>query len=268
MDGDSSSGSTRFASETAFAAVTDSIAGLALAFGGLGAVPLRAYWLPAGAAALHLGGLALERNVGRSRMLAAAVVGVGVGFASAAGAPGMGLALATAIVLYHGVLKGKPLGFLNLGLCRGLDLSMALAIAPRVAPLAVAAAASLAAYASMLAWLSPEHVDGSGLLRAQRGVRGLAILSAVTAASFSAAPSPFFGGLLLFALFVRGSAIFAPLWTGADAETTARAIGEGLRLLPVLDASFVAASGYVPSALLVASPALPAMRLRWPYSSS
>jgi len=270
-----------------FTAVADALAGLALAFGGLGAASARGFWLLPASAALYLGGMALndycdrevdarerpERPIPSGRVpapfaaaLAAGLLASGVAFAEAAGATWMALALAAAIVVYDALLKGTPVGFLNMGLCRGLNLSMALAIAPRIAPMAVAAAIFLTAYVAVLTYLSRDEVGGNTQDRARRAVGALALLAAVGATSLSGARSPFFGGLFFFAALVRGSSLFVPLWTAADGPATGRAIGGGILLIPLIDATFVAASGYVPSAVLVASLALPAIGLRRLYS--
>jgi UbiA prenyltransferase family len=270
-----------------FTAVADALAGLALAFGGLAATPSRGFWLVPASAALYLGGMALndycdratdarerpERPIPSGRVpaafaaaLAAALLAVGVAFARAAGALGIALALAAAIVAYDAALKGTPIGFINMGMCRGLNLSMALAIAPRIAPVAIAAATFLTAYVAVLTYLSRDEVGGNTPLRARRAVGALAILAALVATSLSGTSSPFFGGLFFFAVLVRGSSLFAPLWTHADGPATGRAIGGGILLIPLVDATFVAASGYVPSAIVVASFALPAIGLRRLYS--
>ena len=270
-----------------FTAVADALAGLALAFGGLAAVPEHGFWLLGASGSLYLGGMALndycdrhvdarerpERPIPSGRVPAPTALAIAVGllalglvFAWAAGALVPALALAAAIVLYDAALKDTAAGFFNMGICRGLDVSLALAIAPLVPPLAIAAAVSLTAYVATLTYLSRDEVAGGATERTRRAVAALAWIAALIAVSLSATPSPFFGGAFLFALLVRGMPLFTPLWTAADPAVIGRAIGGGILLIPLFDAVFVAASGRPLSAIVVASLMLPALGLRRLYS--
>jgi len=274
------------APQNVFTAVADALAGLALGFGGLAAVPARGFWLLGACAALYLGGIALDdycdrdvdarerpqRPIPSGRVPATAALAIAIGlfvlgllFAFAAGALLPAAALGVAIVLYHAVLEDTPAGFLNIGICRGLDVTLALAIAPRVAPLAVVVAIALTAYVGTLAYLSRDE-GGDALERTRRAAAAIAWLALAVSLSLSATPSPFFGGIFLFAVLARGMPLFLPLWSTAYAAAIARAIGGGILLIPLFDASFVAASGHPLSALVVASLMLPATGLRRFYS--
>ncbi|HUE37979.1 MAG TPA: UbiA family prenyltransferase, partial [Candidatus Binatia bacterium] len=177
------------APQNVFTAVADTLAGLALGFGGLAAVPARGFWLLGACAALYLGGMALddycdrdvdarerpERPIPSGRVPAAAALAIAIGllvlgllFGFAAGALLPAAALGVAIVLYQVVLEETPAGFLNMGICRGLDVALALAIAPGVPPLAVAAALCVAAYAATLTYLSHVEVASGSKERTRR----------------------------------------------------------------------------------------------------
>jgi hypothetical protein len=169
-------------------------------------------------------------------------------------------------VLYDAALKDTLAGFLNMGLCRGLNVSLAVAIAPRWSALAIATAVALTAYVATLTYLSRDEVGGGSRERTRRAAAALGWIAALIAVSLSATPSPFFGGVFLFGLLTRGMPLFTPLRTTAEASAIGRAIGGGILLIPLFDATFVAASGRPLSALLVASLMLPAIGLRRFYS--
>ena len=245
-------------------AVADTLAGLALGFGGLAAVPALGFWLLGTSASLYLGAAALHGYRDRHAALGMAVglLALGLVFAWAGRAVGPALALAAAIVLYDAVLEDTSLGFLDMGACRGLNLSLALAIAPYPSALAIAAAVALTAYVATLTYLSRDGVGGLSRQRTRRAKLALYWIAGLIAVSLSLTPSPFFGGVFLFALLARAIPLFTPLWTATDAAAIRSAIGGGILLIPLFDATFVAASGRPLSALLVASLMLPAMGLR------
>ena len=60
--------------------------------------------------------------------------------------------------------------------------------------------------------------------------------------------------------------LFAPLWTEPGGLMTGRAIGGGILMIPLFDATFVAAAAHVSWAFAVASLMLPATALRRMYS--
>ena len=247
-----------------FTAVADTLAGLALGFGGLAAVPAHGFWLLGTSALLYLGAAALNDYRDRHAALGMAVglLALGLVFAWAGGAPGAATLLVAAIVLYDAALEDTPPGFLNMGVCRGLNLSLALAIAPHASALAIAAAVALTAYVATLTYLARDGVGGVSSERTRRAKLALGWIAGLIAVSLSLTPSPFFGGVFLFALLARAIPLFTPLWTTADAAAIRSAIGSGILLIPLFDATFVAASGRPLSALLVASLMLPAMALR------
>jgi len=273
-----------------FTAVADSLAGLALAHAGLLAVSARGFWLVPASASLYLGGMALndyfDREVdARERperpipagvvpaavacLLGAGLLAAGLWFAWIAGGRALLVAvpLAAAIVLYDGVLKGSAVGFLNMGACRGLNLSMPLAIAPRALPtIACLAPLFLTAYISVLTYLSRDEVGGNTLARARRGVAMMAGVGAMMAASLAVVRSSLLGWIFLLLAIARAVSLFGPLRESPSGAATGRAIGGGILLIPLFDATFVAAEGDLASAVAVAALALPALALRRLYS--
>jgi 4-hydroxybenzoate polyprenyltransferase len=273
-----------------FTAIADSLAGLALGHAGLLAVPSRGFWLVPASASLYLGGMALndyfDREVdARERperpipsgavppsvagALGAGLLAAGLLFAWGAGAGPLLVAipLAAAIVIYDGLLKGTPIGFLNMGLCRGLNLAMPLALAPSaLAPAAWLAPLFLTAYVSVLTYLARDEVAGNPLARARRGVAAMAAVGGMMAGSLAAMRSSLAGWIFLLLVIARATSLFGPLRENPSGPATGRAIGGGILLIPLLDATFVAAGGSLLSAILVAALALPAIALRRLYS--
>src|SRR5436305_7903872 len=163
-----------------FTAIADPFAGLVLARppGPVSGDPGR--WCIAASACLYLGGIALNDYFDRevdavarparpipsgtvppivAAGLGAALLAAGIAFAGRAGTPAIMVAavLALAILVYDGVLKGTAAGFLNMGVCRGLNFCMPMSLAPRSVPTSfVFAPVLLTAYISVLTYLSRE----------------------------------------------------------------------------------------------------------------
>src|SRR5438132_7620296 len=140
-----------------FTAVADSAAGLVLARQAGPSAGDPGLWCLAASACLYLGGIALndyfdravdaierpDRPIPSGSVPPALAAGVGVALLAAgialaglAGAPAATVAavLALAILLYDGVSKGTGAGFLNMGVCRGLNFSMPMALARKPVP--------------------------------------------------------------------------------------------------------------------------------------
>ena len=273
-----------------FTAVADSFAGLILARQAGPASDDPGLWCIAASACLYLGGIALndyfdrevdaverpERPIPSGTVppivaagLGAALLAAGIAFAGRAGTPAIMVAavLALAILVYDGVLKGTAAGFLNMGVCRGLNFCMTMSLAPRSVPTSfVFAPVLLTAYISVLTYLSREEVGGNTLERARRGVTALAVVALIMAVAIAPWPAAPVGWAFLAVLVARGGMLFAPLWTEPGGPATGHAIGGGILLIPLFDATFVAAAAHVSWAFAVASLMLPATALRRMYS--
>src|SRR5439155_22927037 len=141
-----------------FTAVADSFAGLVLArqAGPVSGDP--GLWCIAASACLYLGGMALNDYFDRevdaverpqrpipsgtvppavAAGLGAALLAAGIALAGRAGIPAImdAAVLALAILLYDGVLKGTAVGFLNMGVCRGLKSGMPMSLARKSVPM-------------------------------------------------------------------------------------------------------------------------------------
>src|SRR2546428_57965 len=68
--------------------------------------------------------------------MGAGLLAAGIALAGLAGGPAIAVAavLALAILLYDAVLKGTEAGFLNMGVCRGLNFSMPMSLAMKSVP--------------------------------------------------------------------------------------------------------------------------------------
>lgn len=273
-----------------FTAVADSFAGLVLARRAGPAVGDPGLWCIAASACLYLGGIALndyfdrevdaverpERPIPSGSVPPSVAAGVGtallaagVALAGLAGPPATAVAalLALAILLYDAVLKGTEAGFLNMGVCRGLNFLMPMSLAMTSAPRRLLSAPLLlTAYISVLTYLAREEVVGNTRERARRGVTAMAVVALVMAVAIAAWPAAPAGWAFLAVLVARGAMLFAPLWTAPGGRATGRAIGGGILTIPLFDATFVAAAGQTSWALAVAALMLPALALRRMYS--
>jgi len=273
-----------------FTAVADSAAGLVLARQAGPSAGDPGLWCLAASACLYLGGIALndyfdravdaierpERPIPSGSVPPALAAGVGVALLAAgialaglAGAPAATVAavLALAILLYDGVSKGTGAGFLNMGVCRGLNFSMPMALARKPVPASFFfAPVLLTAYIAVLTYLAREEVAGNTRERARRGVGAMVVVAVVMAVALAPWPAAPVGWAFLALLVARGAVLFAPLWTAPGGPATGRAIGGGILLIPLFDATFVAAAGHAAWAFTVAALVLPAMALRRMYS--
>ena len=273
-----------------FTAIADPFAGLVLARQPGPASGDPGHWCIAASACLYLGGIALndyfdrevdaverpERPIPSGAVPPAVAAGIGAGLLAAgialaglAGGPAITVAavLALAILLYDALLKGTKAGFLTMGVCRGLNFSLPMSLAMKSVPGSLFfAPALLAAYISVLTYLAHEEVGGNTLERAHHGVTAMAVVALVMGVAIAPWPAAPVGWAFLALVVVRGAMLFAPLWTEPGGPTTGRAIGGGILMIPLFDATFVAAAGHAPWAFAVASLMLPAMALRRMYS--
>src|SRR5437867_1617162 len=273
-----------------FTAVADSFAGLVLArrAGPVAGDP--GLWCIPASACLYLGGIALndyfDRDVdaverperpipsgsvppGVAAGVGGALLATGIALAGLAGSPASTVAavLALAIVLYDAVLKGTDAGFLDMGVCRGLNFFMPMSLAMKSVPRRFfLAPVLLAAYISVLTYLAREEVVGNTCERARRGVTAMAAVALVMAVAIAPWPAAPAGWAFLAVLVARGALLFAPLWTAPGGRATGRAIGGGILMIPLFDATFVAAAGQAWWAVSVAALMLPALALRRMYS--
>jgi len=205
-------------------------------------------------AALMLAGVGLAASVGRSPAIVAA-------------------ALAGCILAYDGGLKHTRVGPLVMGACRGLDVTMALstglALYGRWPPLAIAGPAVLALYITGLTYIARDEVDGNTTRRARTGlvVIGAVALAALAglavAAGLPRSPLAWPWVALALGLAWRN---WAPVWHRHDGPSTGRAIGGGIMLVPVIDATLAAVAGCPILALGVLALIAPALVLKQFFS--
>lgn len=176
--------------------------------------------------------------------------------------------LAGAILAYDGALKHTRLGPFSMGLCRLLNFALGLT------PLVAAGVALpwhlwfgpilLGGYIVALTYIARDEVQGNALRRARTGLAAMALLLIVMGALLAIAiPTRSPWALIWFGLFAAMAyRNWAPLWHGADGPTTGRAIGGGIMLIPILDATACAAAGEPFWALSVAAMLFPAAALK------
>jgi 4-hydroxybenzoate polyprenyltransferase len=188
---------------------------------------------------LLLGGIGLGATWSRSSLLVALLLGA-------------------TILAYDGGVKRTRLGPFCMGACRSLNFLLGLSVAAAPAGLALV----VGAYVTALTYLARDEVGGNRIERARVGLVGLAALgSAVGGLLYRTRSGP--GGWIAFTITCAlGAWLWAPLWRTPDGPNTRRAVGGGILLIPMVDATVVAAQGIPLGAAAVASLALPAMVLR------
>jgi 4-hydroxybenzoate polyprenyltransferase len=278
-----------------FTAVADSLAGLVVLWALGVSVPDRACAIVLSSACLYLAGIvlndvfdrgldAVERptrpipsgavGVGEAALLGAGLMIAGLVIAAWVGRDSLSIAMALSgcILLYDGGLKRTRLGPLVMGSCRGLDVAMGLAtglpLAGHWPTIAIAGPIVLALYVAGLTYIARDEVDGNTARRARTGLLWLAALAAAVLIGLLACARPAspwawpWVGLLL----LLGWRNWGPLWRRHDGPTTGRAIGGGILLIPLIDATFCAVAGCPFWALPVALLAVPALLLKQLYS--
>ncbi len=279
-----------------FTAFADALAGLVILLAlGLG-VPDRACAILLASGALYLSGIVLndvfDREIdarerptrpipsGAVSVVTATVLGAmlmvaGVAIAWWIGrAPGMlATLLAVCILLYDGGMKATKLGPLVMGSCRGLDLALGLStglpLTSRWPLVAIAGPVVLAVYVTGLTYIARDEVDGNTTRRARTGLALLALLAIGVVIGLAIAPalpaSRWAWGWVVFALAL-GWRNWSPLWHRHDARSTGRAIGGGIVLIPVIDATVCAVAGAPFWAFSVALLVFPALILKQFFS--
>ena len=209
----------------------------------------------------------------------AAIIGfgllaAGVAVAATAGPASLAVAaaLAVSILLYDALTKATAVGPIFMGLCRALNVALGLSVVEREAdplralvPAALLLPAALGLYTCLLTLLARDEVSGGATRRLRSLLAGIAalgityviLLAATSRAGFEPPALVFLAYLL-----VRGAANFAPVWRASDAATVGRSIGGGILLMPVIDATAVAAAGHPLAAAAVFALGVPAQMLR------
>lgn len=279
-----------------FTAFADSLAGLvvllALGFG----VPDRACAILLASGALYLSGIVLndvfdreidarERptrpipsgavSVTTATLLGFVLMASGVAIAWWIGpAPGtLAVILAVCILLYDGGAKATRLGPLVMGSCRGLDLALGLSTGLPLAkpwpPIAIAGPIVLALYVAGLTYIARDEVDGNTTRRARTGLAFLAVLAIGAVIALVIAPglpaSRWAWGWVVLVL-VLGWRNWSPVWHRHDGRSTGRAIGGGIMLIPVIDATVCGVAGMPFWAAAVAALVFPALVLKQFFS--
>jgi hypothetical protein len=123
-------------------------------------------------------------------------------------------------------------------------------------------------YTAVITYLARDEVPGSALDHTRAAAYMLAVLFALFLVSLAVfSPVGLNGALLAVsglcaAIFVRGRVLFTPLLSSASGPTIGRAIGGGILLMPLIDATLVAAAGHFIPALVTAAFILPAAVLK------
>jgi 4-hydroxybenzoate polyprenyltransferase len=279
-----------------FTAFADALAGLVLLLALGVTVPERGYAILLASGALYLSGIVLNDVLDReidarerptrpipsgavsvvtAMSLGAMLMSAGVTIAWWIGRGSGTLAtfLAACILLYDCGLKATKLGPLVMGGCRGLDLALGIStglpLSSRWPVIAVAGPIVLALYVSGLTYIARDEVDGNTTRRARTGLAFLALLAAGVVIGLAIAPalpaSKWAWAWLALAL-VLGWRNWSPVWHHHDGRSTGRAIGGGIMLIPVIDATVCAVAGTPFWAIAVALLVFPALILKQYFS--
>jgi 4-hydroxybenzoate polyprenyltransferase len=279
-----------------FTAIADSLAGLLVLWALDVPVPDRGCAVLLVSACLYLSGIVLndvfDRDIdaverptrpiprGEVSVHFAALLGAGLMVSGVAIAwwigrgPGLvATALAAAVLAYDGGAKRTAIGPLVMGSCRGLDVALGLAVGLGVErswpAIAIAGPVVLALYVAALTYMARDEVPGQSQARARRGlVFLLALAGAVLAALLTCPGLPASGWAWpwVIAVLILGVRNWAPLWWRHDGPTTGRAIGGGIVLIPLVDATLCAVAGVPFWAVGVALLVVPALILKQLYS--
>ncbi|MDB4958595.1 MAG: 4-hydroxybenzoate polyprenyltransferase [Myxococcales bacterium] len=279
-----------------FTAFADSLAGL-LVLLALGiAVPDRACAILLASGCLYLSGIVLndvlDRNidaverptrpipsgavsVATATVLGIALMATGIAIAAWIGrAPGtLAAILAACILVYDGGAKNTKLGPLVMGACRGLDVALGIATGLSLSaswpPIAIAGPIVLALYVAGLTYIARDEVDGNTTRRARTGLLFLAVLAITVMIALIAAPglpaSRWAWPWVALAMGL-GWRNWSPVWHRHDGRSTGRAIGGGIMLIPVIDATLCAVAGMPFWAVTVALLMFPALILKQFFS--
>jgi 4-hydroxybenzoate polyprenyltransferase len=279
-----------------FTAFADALAGLVVLLGLGVSVPDRACAILLASGCLYLSGIVLndvfdrevdahERptrpipsgavSVATATVLGIALMAAGILIAAWIGrAPGtLATVLAGCILLYDAGAKTTRLGPLVMGACRGLDLALGistgLSLSATWPPIAMAGPIVLALYVAGLTYIARDEVDGNTARRARTGLGFLAVLAIAIVVVLLATPgipaTRWAWPWVLLALGL-GWRNWSPVWHRHDGRTTGRAIGGGIMLIPVIDATVCAVAGEPFLAATVALLVFPALVLKQFFS--
>jgi 4-hydroxybenzoate polyprenyltransferase len=279
-----------------FTAFADAMAGLLVLWGIGRRVPDRACAVLLASGCLYLAGIVLndvfdreidarerprrpipsgEVSVAFASLLGAGLLGAGVAIAAWVGrSPGMvAVALAVCILVYDRWAKHTRLGPLVMGSCRGLDVAMAistgLALDGAWPTIAVAGPVVLGLYVTGLTYIARDEVDGNTTRRARTGLTFLAMLAGGVVLGLVMCPevprSVLAWPWVAMAIGL-GWRNWAPVWHVHDGPSTGRAIGGGIILIPVIDATIAAVAGCPLWAFGVVSLVVPALILKQFFS--
>jgi UbiA prenyltransferase family protein len=202
-----------------------------------------------------------------------ALLATGVGLAcwvsQTAGA--VATCLAAAVISYDALLKKTRLSPWSMGTCRALNFLLGLSpllAAGAVPPIAWTGPILLGLYIVALTYIARDEVQGNSAQRARTGLLAIAALAAALVFAFALAPGPrpLWSWAWPVLVLARGYSNWSPLWHRQDGPTTGRAIGGGILLIPLLDATICAAAGEPFWALSVAALIVPARILKRWYS--
>jgi hypothetical protein len=189
-------------------------------------------------------------------------------------APGLlAVALAACIVFYDAGAKSTRLGPVVMGACRGLNMALGLSTALMLgAPwpaIAIGGPIVLTLYVAGLTHLARDEVTGNTAHRARVGLVFLAVVAVGAVIAILATPglprSPWAWAWVALTL-VLGYRNWQPIWHRHDGASTGRAIGGGIMMIPVLDATVCAVAGTPVWALAVAALMVPASLLKRQFS--
>jgi 4-hydroxybenzoate polyprenyltransferase len=279
-----------------FTAVADSLAGLLVLWALDVPVPDRGCAVLLVSACLYLSGIVLNdvfdrdidaverptRPIPRGEISVHFATGLGVGLMVAGLAiawwigrgPGLiATFLAAAILAYDGGAKRTAIGPLVMGSCRGLDVALGLVVGlgvDRAWPaIALAGPVVLALYVAALTYMARDEVPGQSEQRARRGLVFLGGLAAAVLLALLTCPGLPASGWAwpwIIAVLILGYRNWSPLWRRHDGPTTGRAIGGGIVLIPLLDATLCAVAGVPFWAVGVALLVVPALILKQFFS--
>jgi 4-hydroxybenzoate polyprenyltransferase len=279
-----------------FTAFADSLAGLLVLIGVGVTVPHHAWVIVLASGALYLAGIvfndvfdrhvdARERpmrpipsglvslrtavGLGAVLMLAGLAIALFVGLA-----PGLlAFALAVCILFYDAGAKSTQLGPIVMGACRGLNMALGLSTGLTLGTpwpaIAIGGPIVLALYVAGLTHLARDEVSGNTARRARVGVAVLAAVAVGAVTAILATPglprSPWAWAWVALTL-VLGYRNWQPIWHRHDSAATGRAVGGGITMIPVLDATVCAVAGMPLWAVAVAALTVPAFLLKRHFS--
>jgi 4-hydroxybenzoate polyprenyltransferase len=279
-----------------FTAFADALAGLVVLLALGISVPDRACAILLASGALYLSGIVLndvfDREIdarerptrpipsGAVSVVTATLLGcllmasgIAIAWWIGRGSGTVALILAGCILLYDGGAKSTKVGPLVMGTCRGLDLALGLStglpLTSTWPAIAIAGPIVLALYVAGLTYIARDEVDGNTTRRARTGLTFLALLAAAVLVALLVVPglpASRWAWLWVVAALALGWRNWSPVWHRHDGRSTGRAIGGGIMLIPVIDATVCAVAGMPFWAVTVALLVFPALILKQFFS--